>query len=387
MQDGDKRKLKFGFTTKQWEQLKDLLETGLLSEGSSDDSNLIWCPKLEGAFAKKMGSTKTISFNSCTSSIEAGLAALEVSRMNQVIVSPLTCYSSILPIMALGAIPVFCDIDYNTLTVSPKKFKQLINENTKALILPYIYGLPAPIKKFVRICESNEIKLIEDCSHVPGLKIGGKYAGTYGDVGCFSFAQSKILDCGEGGIAVTNNQKIADEMAHFKNGGHRAFRVYAPRGANYKMTEYTALLAYHQLTKLDKTIKIRKEIAGNYFETKTPSFIKPANNSNKCLHNVALFTSKKQSRPIVLSLRKNGLDAKRIYMPLNQSNVFNEKKLLFEALGRDKARVNIYKENFIPTPNANRAFEHYFYLEVFPHLSFSAQKNRLKIFSRTMGVL
>lgn len=356
---------RFDLSKKQWLILKNLLEKEPLSITSKKDANPLWTDRLEKSAAKRFKTKHAVSFNSCTSSIHSALAALGVKRGHQVIVSPTTCYTSVLPVLALGGVPIFCDIEYETLSISPKKLKKAINENTTTVLLPYVYGLPAKIKEIMKTCERNDLNLIEDCAHVPGLMVNGKPAGSFGNVGCFSFAQSKVLDCGEGGIAVTNDKMINEEMRSFKDGGKKAFRVYTPQGANYKMADYAAFLALNQLNNLEKRIKQRKKIAAVYF-SKNWKYIKPANNSKESIQSVALFKTKTPADKIITALKQNGIDAKSIYKPLNDSNVFTDEKLLLQALQSEKKSIKQFNEFSQKTPIAKKAFRSFFYVETDP---------------------
>lgn len=384
METGDSLK-KFAFSKKEWNRLKRLLENGKLSISSSSEKTPYWCSKLEKKVAERFDVKYAVSFNSCTSSIHAALGALNIKHSDQVIVSPLTCYSSILPVMSLGAVPIFCDVNKETLSIDWKKFRRAITSKTHAIILPYIYGLPADIKKIKRISERNEIKLIEDCAHVPGLKINNKYVGTFGNVGCFSFAQEKVLDCGEGGVATTKDKNIARELYFFKEGGKRGFRVYNPKGANYRMTEFNAFLAFYQLKNLKKNIKLRNSIANYYFSQKMPQGIRPANMTEGNVKSVALFETKEFSAEIINRLRKNGIYVKDIYKPLNESNVFQNQKLLARALQQDKENIRQYKKYSNETPCAKKASKNYFYIETNPYKKLSFHRREAAIFGKLLA--
>jgi len=371
---------KFNLNAKERISLLEMIETGRLSVGSKTDPEPKWCASLEKEMCDKFESKHAVLFNSGTSSIHAALSALGVNYCDEVISSPLTCYSAVLPIAMSGAVPIFADVSEDTLSIDPKSFRKNITDKTKAVLLPYIYGLPLPIKKFVSICRANEIALIEDCAHVPALKLGGKYAGTFGEISCFSFAQGKVLDCGEGGAALTNNPLLADEMRFFKDGGKRALRVYTPRGANNKMTNLEAFLAFKQVKNLEKNISARAKIAKLYFSACESTEGVSVNNKTTCLPSVALFKSLSPARDLILKLREKGVDAKSIYKPLNESNVFTENNLLEGFFNNDAKRAQIFRERNKPTPVANKASAHFFYIETDPMFSVSFHKQKAKEF-------
>ncbi|MFA4907398.1 MAG: DegT/DnrJ/EryC1/StrS family aminotransferase [archaeon] len=385
METGERGNNYFNFSESEWRKLQGLLESGALSAGSRTSCYFFWRNRLEKEFAKKWGARFAVSFNSETSSIHAALAALGAGNNSQIITSPLTCYSTVTPMFQLGCIPVFCDVEEETLALDPEKLEKLINPKTSAVIATYLYGLPVNIKKIKKICRQHQIPLIEDCAHVPGLEMGKKPAGSFGDIGCFSFAQEKMLSCGEGGMAVTSNKKMAEKMTWFRESGRKAFRKYEPYGLNYRMTEVTAFLALRVLNRLPARIKRQRKIAGIYFQKKLPSFITAQNQDPKCLPSVCLFKTSHNAPQLAQRLIRKGVDAKDIYAPLNQCNVFQNRQLLNQALWRDPVKVKVFKRQNQPTPVAQMAADQYFYLEISPLQSMRQHERQAAAFETNIN--
>lgn len=383
MNKHDHQPLSF-FSSKEWDQFKQIFESGKLSSGSRTSRHNEWKTKLENTFSNKFRTKYSLSTNSGTSALHAGLHAIGIKRGEHVIVSPLTCYAGITPIFQEGGIPIFCDVDEETLAIDPHKLEKRITPKTKAVILTYLYGLPAHTQQIVKICRAHGIALIEDCAHVPGLKIGKKYAGTFGDIGCFSFAQEKVISIGEGGMTITSKKKYAEKLQFFREGGKKGFRKYVPHGLNYRMTEYQAFLALRELTKLNRKLATRRKIANIYFEKKLLANAKPVNNHRDCIQSVALFQTKHFAPDVANRLYNNGIDAKDIYAPLNESNVFKNKKLLTEALRHSGKDMREYQKYSQPTPFARKASKHYFYIETSLQQSFTSHQEAATKFENTL---
>ncbi len=355
-----KKQKRFNFSNNEKDLLLNLLEYKNLSVGSKNDPTPFWKNELETEIKRKFKIKYAITTNTGTTSIHSALSSLNLKQGSEVIVSPLTCYSSILPVFENSLIPKFCDVKKDTYTINPKNILKNLSSNTKVVLLPYIYGLPANIKKIKTICKNNELFLIEDCAHVPGMKINNKLVGTQGDIGCFSFAQGKILDCGEGGAAITNNEELYKRMNYFKEGGRQAFRVYYPRGLNLRIPEYNSFLALKSLTNLKFNLEKRKNIA-RLFKKSFSSKVKNLYDKQK-VYPVQVFRSK--IAPVICdALTKEGFNLKTIYKPLNLSNVFTNKNLLLMALGSKDYYTQFLKSN-LATPVAKRLFEESFYFDI-----------------------
>ena len=144
--------------------------------------------------------------------------------------------------------------------------------------------ISSDIMQILDFCKKNKLFLIEDAAHTPGAIINGKQAGSIGDVGCFSFYPTKIITSGEGGMLTTSKKNIANFARSYQNRGRDIFNkneVYVNPGRNVRMTEISALLGRIQLSKLDKNLKRRRDIAKIYI------------NSFKRLKDVFLVTPKK----------------------------------------------------------------------------------------------
>ncbi len=176
--------------------------------------------KLEEQFRQYLGVKHACAFNSGRSSLMAILNALGLEKGNEVLLQAFTCNAAANPIIWAGLKPVYvdCDVRYN---VDVDDLKKKISPRSKAVMIQHTFGLPADMDKIAAVCRENNLILIEDCAHSLGAEYLGKKAGTYGRAAFFSLSRDKIISCVYGGVAVTNDEKLAQRIAAFqKNCGY-----------------------------------------------------------------------------------------------------------------------------------------------------------------------
>lgn len=173
----------------------------------------------EQKLSKYLNVPYAIALPNCTLSIYTALQVLGIENGDEVIVPNLTHASSIYPIlMSGGKIKVF-DFEPNSYYYDLENIKKLITPNTKFFLACYLYGMPLNIEDVKEICDENNITLIEDVAQAFGTKVNGKYAGTFGKIGCYSFNDTKMLRIGEGGAIVTSDKDIYEKVEHFRHVG------------------------------------------------------------------------------------------------------------------------------------------------------------------------
>jgi perosamine synthetase len=171
--------------------------------------------KLEEEFQKYLRAKYVFAFNSGRSALLAILEALKISKGEEVLLQSFTCNSAINPILERGAKPVFVDID-NTLNLDPNDLKKKITPRSKAVMVQHTFGWPAQIEEILRITKERNLFLIEDCAHALGAKYRGKFCGTFGNASFFSLGRDKIISSVFGGMAITNEEKIAQKIRDFQ---------------------------------------------------------------------------------------------------------------------------------------------------------------------------
>ena len=250
-----------------------VMRTGLLSDFlGKHDAKFLGGPyvrQLESAWARYHGVSHAVSFNSATSALVAAMGAAELLPGDEVIVMPFSmCISATAPLF-YDAIPVFVDIEDDYFCMDVTKIESLITPRTKAILSVDLFGQSADMVAINAIAKKHRLQVICDTSHAPGCRYNGGFAGTFGNVGIYSLNQHKIIHCGEGGIAVTNDAELALRLQLIRNHaeavvGDMQYRNYVNMlGGNYRMTELHAAIAIEQLKKLKRLNRQRIDLA-NY---------------------------------------------------------------------------------------------------------------------------
>lgn len=205
-----------------------------------------------------------------TVTLECALTALGVGKGDEVIVPALTWMATAMAIVYAGAVPVFVDIEPDTLCLDPVKAEKAITPKTKAIIPVHIYGSMADMEKIMALAEKHNLGVVEDCAHAHGGVWNGKGVGSIGDVGSFSFQQSKSLASGEGGICLTSNPDLYEKIFRLKHIGYNlgAEQGQADSGPpeglichNYRGTEFPAAILCDALKHLKEQTETRDKNA------------------------------------------------------------------------------------------------------------------------------
>ncbi|MDO8265152.1 MAG: DegT/DnrJ/EryC1/StrS family aminotransferase [Candidatus Parcubacteria bacterium] len=223
--------------------------------------------ELEKAYCKKFKVKHAVSFNSATTALHGAIAALGIGPGDEVIVPPMTMTSTATVILQNNAIPIFADIDEDTFCLDPKDVEKKISDRTRAIMPVNLFGQAADLDGIMKIAKKHNIKVIEDNAQSPGAKVGKKFAGTVGDIGVFSLNFHKVIHCGEGGVLVTNDDKLAFHAQLVRNHGEIVLDDLKDNdtvliGTNYRLTEVQAAIAIEQLKKLDFLNRWRVKLAG-----------------------------------------------------------------------------------------------------------------------------
>lgn len=219
---------------------------------------------LEEAFAKKLGVKYAYACNSGSAAVHTAIAAINPNPGDEIVTTSITDMGALTPIMFQGAIPVFADVNPKTLNVTAATIERVLSDKTKAIIVTHLFGNPCEMRAIMELADARGIPVIEDTAQSFMAECDGKYAGTIGAIGAFSFQQGKQMTTGEGGIVVTNDDAIARRMYLFINkawgyGDANPDHYFA--SLNYRMTELQAAVAYEQLKKLDYSVSQRQKMA------------------------------------------------------------------------------------------------------------------------------
>lgn len=203
------------------------------------------------------GTKFAVAVNSATAGLHAALGALGVGPGDEVIVTPYTMSASATAIIMMNAVPVFADIEKETFCLDPQKVKEKITPKTKAIVIVHLFGHAANMDAIMKIAEEHKLSVVEDCAQSPGATYKQKLVGTIGDIGVFSLNQHKTITSGEGGFAITNDEKLGLRMQLIRNHGEAIVDnmevedINGIVGFNYRMTELEAAVSIGQFRRLD----------------------------------------------------------------------------------------------------------------------------------------
>jgi dTDP-4-amino-4,6-dideoxygalactose transaminase len=244
--------------TKQWEfvktlrrfgepeltYLKEVLDKGAMSIFEVENGMV---EQFEKAFCKYTGAKAADAKANAMLGLAEAVSVSGAGTGMEVICDPVVHFGA-LAAMYFNAVPRFADIDASTYNMSPESLEANITEHTRAVIVTHLWGQMAEIEKIKSICEKHNLFLIEDCAHAIGARWNGKHAGTYGDLGVFSFQEYKQLSTGDGAMTVSNRPELIEKMS-----GVWAFSGESPRfmTLNYRMNAVTAAIGRAQLEKVD----------------------------------------------------------------------------------------------------------------------------------------
>ena len=213
----------------------------------------------ENAFKEKMGSPYALATSSCTGALISSLVACGVGPGDEVLVTGYTFFASCASIVAAKAMPVICEVD-ETLTIDPADIEKKITPATKAIVAVHMRGVPCNMDAIMEIAQKHNLKVIEDCAQAVGATYKGKYCGTFGDCGCFSFQYHKTITAGEGGMILCKDARIYDRACSYHDTAAcwRPDRFAEQRfegelfcGSNFRMSELAGAVMCAQLRKLD----------------------------------------------------------------------------------------------------------------------------------------
>jgi len=221
----------------------------------------------EDDFANYLGAGHCVAVNSGTAALHLTLLALGVGPGDEVISVAHTFIATSEAISAVGAKPVFVDVDPVTYTMDPARVEAAITSRTKAILPVHLYGNPAEMDALLAIGRRHNIPVVEDACQAHGATYKGRRAGTLGEAGCFSFYPSKNLgSCGEGGAIVTNNAHIAKQARMLRDHGSLRKYEHAFPGYNFRMEGIQGAVLAVKLKHLDKWNDQRRLLARKYDE-------------------------------------------------------------------------------------------------------------------------
>jgi perosamine synthetase len=241
--------------------LLECIETGWISSEGP------FIRKFEEGFSNFVDRKYGIAVSNGSAALDIAIKALDLGIGDEVIAPTFTIISPIQSIITAGAKPVLVDSDSLTWNMDVSQIEARITSKTKAILVVHIYGLPVDMDPILELCEKHGLYLIEDAAEVHGQTYKGRKCGSFGTISTFSFYPNKHITTGEGGMIVTNDEKLSERCMKLRNLAFepkgRRF-VHEEIGWNYRMTNMQAALGLAQLEKIDSHIFKKREIGQAY---------------------------------------------------------------------------------------------------------------------------
>ncbi len=256
------------FGQEEIDEIRKVLESGWVAQGPK-------VQEFETNVAEHLGTRYAVAVTNCTAALHLALLAVGITGGDEVLVADYTFPATGHAVLYCGATPVFVDIDPKTYNIDPERIEDAITDRTKAIIPVHTFGQPADMDPILQNAADHGLTVIEDAACALGARYKERYAGTIGDVGCFSFHARKGITTGEGGMLVTDNRDIAAKARHLATFGMTtawtreqsdAFTIpaFTDVGYNYKMSDITAAVGVAQLRRLDIIIERRGALARHW---------------------------------------------------------------------------------------------------------------------------
>ncbi|WP_457642748.1 UDP-4-amino-4,6-dideoxy-N-acetyl-beta-L-altrosamine transaminase [Persephonella sp.] len=294
--------------------------------------------RFEKHLADYFGARYAVVFNSGTSALHGAYFSVGLKKGKKFITTPLTFVATSNAGLYLGAKPIFVDVEADTGNIDVSKIEKHIEPDTCMISVVHYAGHPVDMEKVYSIAKKYDLKIIEDACHAIGARYRGEKIGSckYSDATVFSFHPVKHITTGEGGAVLTNDDKIYEKLVMFRNHGItkslKKFEFLSDGewyyemqylGYNYRMTDFQAALGISQLSKLEKFIKRRREIANRYAELfKDNDFFDLPVEKDYAFHSYHLYPVKlkdfyvNKKKEIFRKLREEGIGVQVHYIPI-----------------------------------------------------------------------
>ena len=315
-------------SSKEIGAVTEVLKSGNLSLGP-------YYKEFEKKFAEKNGAKYACAVSSGTAGLHLAMIAAGIKEKDEVITSPFSFVASANCILYVEAKPVFVDIDPLTYNMDPNQIEAAITPKTKAILAVHIFGQTADMTSIQKIAKKHRLKIIEDACESICAEHRGKKAGTFGESAVFAFYPNKQMTTGEGGMLVTNNEKVYRLCSSLRNQGRSENMQWLDHerlGYNYRLDEMSAALGLVQLDKLDWMIKERTRVANLYNKQldKYQEIIQLPQTAKNNTHTWFVYVVKlnkkyqKKRDGIIISLAKQGISTKPYLPPIHLFNFYKK---------------------------------------------------------------
>jgi perosamine synthetase len=300
--------------TEEYESIKDCFDANWITEGPKSKEFLDNLKDLIGCKYAVLAPNGTLA-------LYLALRSLGIGPGDSVIVPNFTFIATANAVEMVGATPIFVDIAPD-LQLDPKKI--IIDSTTKAIIPAHIFGFTANMEAICKIAEENNLKIVEDAAQAIGIKRNGKHCGTFGDVGCFSFFADKTITTGEGGLVVTDDEDIYNELQYLRNQGRKDRGTFHHEkiGYNFRMTDIQAAIGVTQLKKLPTIIENKRKTYERYVlgleGIPQVSVYSPGKETDPFIPFRVVISVKESSEDLMEYMKSKGVEPRGFFYPLHK---------------------------------------------------------------------
>lgn len=304
-----------------------VLRSGTLSLGPMTDA-------FERAVANYIGVKHAVAVNSGTSGLHLCVKAAGIGDGDEVITSPFSFIASANCMLYERAVPVFADIEEETLGLDPERVAAAISPRTRGVLPVHVFGQPAALDPLMAICRRHDLAMIEDACEAMGAEYRGKRVGGFGQSACFSFYPNKQITTGEGAVVVTEDDTIAAALRSMRNQGRGAMDAWLQHetlGFNYRMTEMSAALGLAQMGRVEAILARRNAAAARYAAAlgvlDGVRLIEPAPSTTR----LSWFAAIARLDPVfdrdvlIARLAKRGIPARAYFCPLHLQPLYRNR--------------------------------------------------------------
>lgn len=314
------------------EKVVEVLRSGNLVQGK-------YVKEFENALSEYLNIKNALVVSSGTAALHLSLLSLDMKKGDEVIVPAFTFPATANVVELVGAKPIFVDINLDDYCIDTTKIEEKITSKTKVIIPVHEFGQAAKMDDIINISDKYNLKIVEDASCGLGTEFENQKVGTFGKLGCFSFHPRKAITTGEGGVVVTNDDKLAEKLRVLRNHGisYEGGEVdFIAAGLNYRMTDFQATLGLEQLTEIENIIEQRIGIAKKYdeklslnYKLKIPTNFKNRKAIYQTYH--ILLSDEINRDKLIIKLKKNGIETNLGAQALPCLNFYKNKYSLKEV--------------------------------------------------------
>lgn len=316
------------------ELVTEVVKSNFLNDGD-------YTTKFESEVARLLGCKYAVAVTSGTAAIFLSLKAAGMGHGDEVVVSDLTFIATANAVSMCGAKPILVDIDPQTLNMDPKSFERAVTNETRAVVPTHVSGRGAKMEEILKVAKKYNLIVIEDAAEAFMSKYQGKFLGTYGLTGCFSFSPPKIITTGQGGMIVTNDKEVYWALRKLKdqgrpNRGTGGADIHHSVGFNFKFTNLQAAVGLGQLTQLKKRMQRMVRINELYHKLLDG------------FHGITIFDADTQNGELPLwtdalckkrnklesFFKKKGIECRRFWFPIHTQKPYKLADRLFPASTR-----------------------------------------------------